>query len=904
MSDQQHRGVRPAGPFTQPSDRRVLELDEGLRKIEAVTPGLAEFARDSTRSAQTIGQKLAAGGPIVRGTVIHPLPSLHWYKVQLGGGMGTVAARFGMPGGLTPSGPRSLSMARPNDDVLVMVPPGVPGIILCVLPPAITDKRLIVPDWILQGSGAGVLREEAHQFPVKGTYRAGGVVNYGANRPIDQTGAEDGWITASGIAILIDEWMAMMRVNEQCGLFMTLQDSWCRLAGVQLLIESSIHEEEAGDDEGEAHYFRGIAAYPWEALGQPEPGTRLTTTNADDDDVQFKSHKGKRDLAYPDQQPAYRYVEHAGYLGQGGFRAVVLPADQSRHYRNATPDIGLFRESIGLDGAYSLLSAKSVHIGKRCTIIVPKQTAPIENGTGDDAAAGGYKFSSKFGSGPDHKVGDVKVSGELQSLRKVAGVMDLIAYATNWQALHPFHYHTADYSTPQEGDLPFGKTQDKLNFSPLATGGFMAEPTAVRVKVDHRYGQVSYYRRESFLRFEDDGSVHMGGGGGESMVFANGNGRISMPGRFEVVAGTDVTVFAGGATITTKGSIDIASDKDVRIKSERNLQVLSGNSGQGGMLFESKGKGSSQRYENLYGEDVQSSGIVFKASQGVCAMLGRDIYLRTGGEGLGEGDILLDASRGKRRCQIYSREFNVYSQKAVSFFYGPLESNSDVTKVYYFGDTTAIMDVQLLLKGQLINYGDSSGVITKGGVYGLKSFATAGVMADKKGMFLGKVPSGFAGILTTATDQAKTATEKLKEVGKKLHELTVVKQYYASGQMGDDKLIASLAFSFRDPPKGREQYGAKDLKWVESRWQQMARFGLASGGVVWAPKPVLYQGAQTRPFPGQKKWQEEKVFLRLATETMFDSTAGHAKDRPAPYESPTIGDWDAVPMAKGFTLTR
>lgn len=868
-------------------------------------PGLADFARDSTRSAQLRQQLLAGTNPIVKGTVIHPLPSLHWYKVQLGSGLGTIAARFGMPGGGTPAGARSLAMARPNDDVLVLVPKGVPGIILCVIPPGVTDKRLVVSDWILQGSGAGVLREDAHKFPSQGTYKGGGVVNWGINRPIDQTGEEAGWITASGLAILIDEWMAMVRVNEQCGLFMTLEDSWLRLAGIQLLVESAIHEEEAGDDEGESRYFRGIATYPWEAIGLPEPGSRLTVTDPDDGSVQYKSHKGKRDLAVPDQQPAYRYVEHGGYLGQGGFRAVVLPAQKARTYGDTTPDLGLFRETVGLDGAYTLLSAKSVHIGKRCTIVVPKQTAPIEHGLGDDAAAGNYKFSSKFGSGDDHKVGEVQVSGELQSLRKVAGVADLIAYATNWQALHPFHYHTADYSTPQEKALsPFTRSQEKLNYGPLATGGFMSEPRAVRVKVDHRYGQVSYYQRESFLRFEDDGSVQLGGGGGETLVFSNGNGRLSMPGRMEIVAGTDVTVFAGGATITTKGSIDIASDKDVRIKSERNLQVLSGNSGQGGMLFESKGKGSSQKYENLYGEDVQSSGIVFKASQGVCAMLGRDIYLRTGGEGLGEGDILLDASRGKRRCQIFGREFNVYSQKAVSFFYGPVDSNSTVEKVYYFGNTTAIFDVTLLLKNQLINYGDSSGIITKGGVYGLKSFATAGVMADKKGMFLGKVPAGFAGILTTAADQAKTATDKLKEAGKKLHELTIVQQYYQSGQMGDDKLIASLAFSFRDPPKGREQYGVKDLKWVESRWQQMARFGLATGGIVWAPKPVVYQGAQTRPFPGQKKWQSEKAFLRLASETMYDSANGTAKDRPTPYESPELGEWAAVPMAEGFTLTR
>ena len=65
---------------------------------------------------------------------------------------------------------------------------------------------------------------------------------------------------------------------------------------------------------------------------------------------------------------------------------------------------------------------------------------------------------------------------------------------------------------------------------------------------------------------------------------------------------------------------------------------------------------------------------------------------------LGEGDITIDASKGTRKCYIYADEFNTFTTKAVQFNYGPVEEDSTVNKVYYFGGKTCIMDVQLLIK--------------------------------------------------------------------------------------------------------------------------------------------------------------------------------------------------------------
>ena len=69
-----------------------------------------------------------------------------------------------------------------------------------------------------------------------------------------------------------------------------------------------------------------------------------------------------------------------------------------------------------------------------------------------------------------------------------------------------------------------------------------------------------------------------------------------------LMSGSRVVTLAKEAIIRAKGSVDISSNEnDVRIKAEKNMQLLAGNSGSGGMLLESKGQGSIQGYGGLIG---------------------------------------------------------------------------------------------------------------------------------------------------------------------------------------------------------------------------------------------------------------------------------------------------------------
>lgn len=927
MSDQSHRGGKSPGPFTPSVDRRTLELDDALRGVEVFSgavPGLG-LARDPTRAGAARLQALGKPGHFFRGKVIHALPGVNWYKVQGGDGNGWVSACMLSDSSLMPLGARSIAMACPNDDVLVFKPAGLNhGFIVGVMPPVALDGAVLLPDFVVQGGGSGLRREGGHKYPIKNLYQGGGVLDWSAQRPADQTPLDRGWVTAFGMALTVDDFLIQARVNESAGLWMTLVDGWVRLAGEQLLIESPVHEVDAGNDEGEARYFKGVAAYPHEAVGQYAPFQALTA-QFPDQEVQYTSHKAKTDLPTGDEslQPLYRYQEYAGYLGQGSLRFVVCPP---RAYGrrlaadSAEADHGLFMESIGLDGAYSLVAAKSVHIGKRCRIPVPRQKVAPQAATGDDAAASddpeagpgtradSYKFSSLYGAGPGHKVGDVSVPDGVKAMTRATAALDLIAYDLNWKALHPFHYHVGDYSLPQAAVKGGVVTQEAVDYARVNAAFYLADPQPKQLVIDHRYGAVNYYERHSFLRMHDDGTVHICGGGGEEIILGGGHIFLNAPGGIHLRPGGDLTAHAAQIVLKAKGSIDASSsDGDVRLKAEGNMQLLAGNSGRGGMLIESRGAGTAQQYKNLFGEDVRGSGVVIRASNGVAAVLAQDIYLRTGGDDVGEGDILLDASRGKRRVQVFGREFHTYTARGVTFNYGPLESTSTVRKSYFFGEKTMIADVKLLLGGKLIGYtggGGSAGVVVDGGVFGTKSFATAGVMADKKGMFLGKIPGGFAGTISSACNAAAAAVDEIVQIGTLRHQTTVVNKYYQEGQIGDDALISLVKFGFRDPPGVATQYKTEGFLWPEATWQQLARLGGGTGGEPWQESPVVYQGQETYPWPGKKKWVDEPTFLRPAEMTLFDPAAGVDKDRPGPYEDPALAATTLVTADNAYTLIR
>lgn len=886
-------GIRGRGHDARLSGLNHLFL-EGLSRQHR------QLTADSHRAAGVEYGNHAQPSQILHGTIVYAYPYCNWYRVQMDGPGQVLPCVMASQTTHTPMGPRVTNGVGPYNRCTVIQPPGwLHGIIQSIHPPRQFDPNAARPDYHLQGSGIGAQREDIYTSPMKSLLARHGVKSFGSNRPLDGTSLDWGVICETGSGIHLDPFWAYMRISELCGIWLHYHDDYMRFAGWNLDLQTAAHLLSARLDEGENRLIESHYAYPWEALGLYSPGAGASAKFSAAD-VQFKINKGTTDLpdGSEDIQPIARYQEFGGYLGQGRQRLVMVPTKQSgiRHYGDdptQAPDLGVFQEFIGLDGTYGLRSAKQLFFAKYCLIPVAKEIRlPEDQKTGDDARKDNYKFSGTFGSAAAHKVGDVAPgNGPEPALAGCSAILDLLAYAFNWQAVHPFHYHSQDYGVPQESDFPSSgpsQVQDFLNFGQLNGQMYMDDPTPKTVTVDSRYKDVKYFSRLSYMAHLPDGSVVHGDGYGAEIILSKGTVRIAAPGDIVMTPGRNFTVMAGcDINLRAHNSFDAsAGTKDLRLKAEKNLQVLSHT---GGVLIESQASGNNNNYKGKVGEDVTSSGVVFKAAQSnVCTYAG-GIYLRTGGPDLQAGPIVLDADKGDTQV-VLKGNVVAYCPETFDIAIGPDRSDSTVRAVHTFDQSGVLLDGQLLVNGPSFLLGDvlQNGVMENRDGY----FAVDGpeqVLAVNDGPFTRAVSTIQDGVKTEIT-AAETAHNDLFTLG-----------FYQPQALGDDILIQATAFSFRDDGDG-VQYHAQNYVLYESRWQQMVRLGQASGGSTWDEPAVAYQGFQQLPYPGYFNWNINPTLQQLTALNMFDVTAGTAEDRPGPYETPKLSDVAPVSPAAGFTI--
>lgn len=889
-------------------DRRVLDLaldsqGDGYNRRAYKTP--ADVLRNFVLGRSALGGDIRT----LLGTVVYAFPALGWYRVQLSGGGGTVPCCKLSAADTGPLGVRWGGAVAPYSFVVVLKPADVEwGVIVGVLPPLVCDPRIQVPGWVQQGGQSGVKREAAYAEVQKMLYAGGGVQDFGGMAPIDTTALDKNLLAETGVGWHVDPAMAFLRAGDACGLWVVLFDQYMRQAALNLDVVTPALHLASRLDEGELRYEERTTPYPWEPAGAYAP----TPVGQDYDPrrVQFTDPVGAVDLpeGARDAQGFFRTTRYGGYLGQGTMRQVVAPPQPAgrRRYADRRGDVGLFRESVGSDGAAMWESAKGLYLVKRPRIVAPKEVNPPEHGRGDDAKAGNYKFAGKTGGGEPHRVGDVAVTGEARSMRRVAGVMDVLAHHWNWKALHPFHYHRGDYHTEQEAETQgFDRTADRLDYAPLAAGSVIADPEPKRLTIDHRYNDVDYYQRVSFLAFFEDGSVALGSGCGGQLVFAGGNASLEAPGEVRTRSGTRTLLMGKEVVVRANGSVDISSARqEVRLAAHKKVQVL----GQS-VLVQSKGGTKQYDYRNKVGEDVKSAGILFKTNTDF-VVLADDVYVRSGiakdagggyatdgGGGGAGGDIVLDAKKKGKDVVIRGRAVSLLAEDAVAVWHGPAEGTP--TQTHQFAKTAAVHSTQLVVRGQIVGCG-KSGLVVDGSVAATGSIACAKSMAHRKGPFVGTVPGGFASQLKQATDAARQAVEAAIPPGGLVEKFQVAQKWTTpESRPGNDDTIAAIGFSFRDDEAG-QQYRVTDLKFFEARWEALARQGAATGVRPWEEKPLEYQGRELRAYPGQRAWSGSGFFR--ADDTLFDPAAGGAAARPGPYESARLTGWTRTSLADGVKI--
>lgn len=877
-------------------------LSQEVRQGDPQVTSAVQLDRDTHGTNFLHSHAMSAGSSIKSGKIQHSLPFLNWYRVALEfpGGVLPCVNLSGDTGTQT-IGPRDTSLLPPDSSVLVVVhPTNRMGYILGVTPGQTDDANFSFPDWVVQGGGVGLHKDAHHNQMLTLLDDEGGAQDYSAGRPIDQLTFDWGRMTETGVGVHIDPAMFFLRVDELCGIYGYQKDQFLRVAGYNMDTWSAAHTEEFRDDEGEATYFRGESPYPWEMLGSFSFGEAVHQETSDEDVIHNKP-KSKYEPKEDQQAPFYRYREYGGYLGQGRIREVVIPPDNRSSIYTSTEvtDVpkAVFRESVSLDGTYALQSAKAVILAKKTLIPAPKKKQLPEDysADGDSAANENYKFAGQHGDdAAEHTVGDLTTASDKPALVTAAAVMEMHAYTFNWKAVHAFHYHTGDYEFKNYSDMgSSSSTPFRPDFSRLGYDMWLDRPSAETAYVDHRYEDVEYFPVSSHVTLAEDGAVVIQGGQGEEIRMVGGSIQISCPGDVLLQPGRSVIALAGDdAIIRARKSVDItATENDVRLKAENNLQMLAANSGAGSMLLESRATGTSQHYPSTGGEQISGSGIILKAADGQIATMSNDLYLRTGVSGSYSygGQICLDADSGNGNIRSIAASSYRYLTRAAKDIFKTGSANEptaltpagaadeDEWSINSFSKDGAIINTQLRLAGALHAQGN-------------------GFFAEDVKIMQGDYYSPNGGMVLAGGQELRQEFQALvEEQGITQEELrmdweTYVRQaLYYSGKLGHRQTQTNVSFSLRSV----DDYGSEGFVLPQTHWQILNES--VGAGEAWEENNVAYGGYGDRqPWPGKLKWESADTFLRMepAAFKLHDVDTNKPKDRDsAGYTERAYGDF-------------
>jgi hypothetical protein len=399
---------------------------------------------------------------------------------------------------------------------------------------------------------------------------------------------------------------------------------------------------------------------------------------------------------------------------------------------------------------------------------------------------------------------------------------------------------------------------------------FSAElPAFGNLVIDQRQNSVRYYRSRSVIKQLDDGGVLIEDGWGSQLLLSGGNIQQTAPGDVWMRPGRSVVAWAPRDVVLRAGNAaDITASKgDVRLKAERNLHMLSGNSGTGGTLIENRSelKARPADFAQL-GAGVNGHGVVIKSTKSSFYAFADDIHV--GRNQAGTGRVTIDAGN---QGTLYLRGQNIFNYNLGVFsVFRDVELGGD-PQVFVIDQNTAVITVPTQIGGSVIiapaGNQTSAHLLVGGrvvayeeGFFG-KTVATNGIFASagsdsgmvgslKEEIDLSAVePAGLANNIKKQRDVVKTIVDSIDAV--------VVED--ADSSPGNERFQARMGFSCRT---------TDDIKLdgtfliYESRWQQLMR--VAGETTTWdEPQVSAPDGQITLPHPGQKAWEELEAYGQI-----------------------------------------
>lgn len=808
---------------------------------------------------------------VYTGIVSDVCPHLNSYRVSLPMGMVSVCTILDHTGGMV----QTVPVYAAGDRVLVLKAPDVvEGVILGRLPECSEMGGWAPRDFLVQSDQ---LRMDAFQksFLAQDREEFFESPDWSDGTPVHRLGVGEFYVgSAFGPSLFADESLAGLFLNDATGVWAFRDNSLLRVAGLNYQHLTSGSYGEQMNDNGECSGFSGQCMHSHEMLGYSQkPTSEIVETR--DDIEKSEVPEFYIEPVEPEARPAFRSMQICGWLGQGIQQRMEAPADTSTPLTYTTPSpeqSGLSSIVQHADGFVGVESAKGISLVKRSVVPSVQQIAPS-----NDA-------HTKEGIDFDHKKwedlsGEPEYSAETTSrlMQSAMGVDDYRTYTLNYKPYLGMLAHEKEWSVSEESDAEVEPSKLESLLSRMKNGPLMQPPEENRYTRTVDGTRQDYYAVEAGLHMLPDGGVVLHDGYGAEIRMSGGQITLSAPGGIWLRSGKDVQVWAGGdLNLKSRKCVDLtATDGSVRLKAEKHLEILGGNSGSGGVVIESKGQGGFDFEPG--GENIQVGGVVIR-SEGDTALFSKNLYAKAE-----DGSIMLDANRGMV-CSASQHKID-YVSRSSALNFGDFE-NQKVEKSYVYTGDTAVFPGGLHCNGTAVI---QQSLLVDGAIMGGQHISTKQAVNNPMvAPITGRAEFQFD---RNIADSRTYIEDTSVETQTSIRTGNVEQTYYVEKKPGNEEVVERASFSFRTDA----DLGLQDWYVYADRWQLQA-----DGASKWSEKKVETRSKDGHyPYPGKKYIVDTPCFV---TQTSSLTEDGVAKDRDvgeyegARYNEPTVKPLNSYPV--------
>jgi hypothetical protein len=545
--------------------------------------------------------------------------------------------------------------------VLAMTTPAMglnQAVILGGMPNYLGESNFLGSQELVVSSPVGSFKDNISDHgPLNCTFN-----NFNGGKPIDAYPGDTTVLNSFGCGLFVGALHASLISGLDCSVECHYIDSLVRVNAFNYEHNTAGSEVTKFADVGDYTEIRRINSYVIESLGGIKQYGEAPKAQA----TERSSYPTPEAITgiYKPQDPSqigwWRYSEFEGYLGNIKLNFVAVPKLES--VRKATEgdtqdESAVFREHVDSSGAYTVVSAKSIALIKDCLIPMPRERYRADDSRGDKQETVEQARGENEPNVADVTITGIEEDADHAALLYSAASSDLASFK-NHRATLNFKERKNDWTFKEidEIDLAgFRSAVDSVGFISAANGVssermFAKLPQVGKLQINARE-EVKYFASRAMIMMHEDGSIHMQDGYGSTISMRAGSIDLSCPGDITLRAGKNIVNFAGdGVSLIAGTDVELSANiGDLRLKADRNVTVLAGNDGAGGILLESKADISNllQEDEQLFKSPSSNAnshrGIWFKAPKSTISSVASEIYA---GNQTNKCSIYLDSGIG------------------------------------------------------------------------------------------------------------------------------------------------------------------------------------------------------------------------------------------------------------------